>query len=351
MLYFADRFWSGNISDEFFFEPDRFLASRALLFQREDWREGTIMLFARAPPFLRGEIFISGIYFRSRWEYEPATALRERRLNMSRRTHHNASKEGQRMESIGERLEAMEQRARMMERWLRWWRILTCALLVLGLVILPLVGGTAQEQSAYERALVRRLAALEYKLQYITGGPNEVVITGANLRIVNGLGATDTTNGLGNLIVGYNESRIIAHEPDVRTGSHNVVVGDRHNFSSFGGLVVGFFNEISGNFASVSGGHDSTASGDFSSVSGGAFNTASGDFGASVSGGNNNTATGMNASVSGGFQNTASGDFFASVSGGRDNTASGESSSVSGGLNRTAPGEFNWAAGPLFAAQ
>src|SRR5262249_60563821 len=33
--------------------------------------------------------------------------------------------------------------------------------LVLGLVIIPLAGGTAQEQSAYERALTRRLATLE----------------------------------------------------------------------------------------------------------------------------------------------------------------------------------------------
>jgi hypothetical protein len=50
-----------------------------------------------------------------------------------------------------------------------WWHILVCSLLVLGLVILPFVSGTAQEQSAYERALARRLAALEYKLQYVTG--------------------------------------------------------------------------------------------------------------------------------------------------------------------------------------
>ena len=92
------------------------------------------------------------------------------------------------IEKLGERLEAMEQRARMMERRLRWWRILACGSVVLGVVILPLVGGTAQEQSSYERALARRLAALEYKLQYVSGGPNEVVITGANLRIVNGLG-------------------------------------------------------------------------------------------------------------------------------------------------------------------
>jgi hypothetical protein len=111
------------------------------------------------------------------------------------------------IEKLSERFEAMEHRARMMEQRLRWCRILACVLVVVGLVILPLVGGTAQEQSSYERAMARRLAALEYKLQYITGGTNEVVITGANLRIVNGLGATDTTNGLGNLIVGYNESR------------------------------------------------------------------------------------------------------------------------------------------------
>jgi hypothetical protein len=68
------------------------------------------------------------------------------------------------IEKLGERLEAIEYRAQITEQRLRWWRILACGSLVLGLVILPLVGGTAQEQSAYERALVRRLAALEYKL-------------------------------------------------------------------------------------------------------------------------------------------------------------------------------------------
>src|SRR5262249_34725559 len=143
----------------------------------------------------------------------------------------------------------------------RWWCALACGLLALGLFSLPLPSGTAQEESAEYRAMRKRLAALEYKLQYITGGPNEVVITGANLRIVNGLGATDTTNGLGNLIVGYNElrqenpdcPRITLNCTDIRTGSHNVVVGEFLNFSSFGGLVVGFFNEIRGSFPSVSG--------------------------------------------------------------------------------------------------
>jgi hypothetical protein len=190
------------------------------------------------------------------------------------------------------------------ERRVHCWRSIACALLILSLVSLPLASGTAQDESSEYRGIRKRLAALEYKLQYIDGGPNEVVISGANLRIVNGLGSTDTTNGLGNLIVGYNELRNDPFFPDMRTGSHNVVVGTQNNFSSFGGLVVGEGNEISGVFSSVSGG-------------------------------GGNIASGPNSSVSGGFINIASGPF----------------ASVSGGLQRAAPEENNWAAGPLFAAQ
>jgi hypothetical protein len=77
------------------------------------------------------------------------------------------------------------------------------------------------------------VAALEKRLKHFSLDSNEVVITGANLRIVNGLGTTDTTTGLGNLIVGYNESRQgnpncpfdSATCTDVRIGSHSVVVG------------------------------------------------------------------------------------------------------------------------------
>jgi hypothetical protein len=138
------------------------------------------------------------------------------------------------IESLRERLEVLQNQvhafAKQMgdaERRLRWWRILACGLLVLSLVILPFAGGTAQEQSSYERALARRLATLEYKLQYIDGGPNEVVITGANLRIVNGLGDTQTTNGLGNLIVGYNE------EPYTRQCAHRIAQRGRGGTTQF----------------------------------------------------------------------------------------------------------------------
>ena len=49
-----------------------------------------------------------------------------------------------------------------------------------------------------------------------------VQIAGANLQIVSGAGSTDAPpNGLGNLIIGYNE----ATAGQTRTGSHNVVIG------------------------------------------------------------------------------------------------------------------------------
>jgi hypothetical protein len=174
------------------------------------------------------------------------------------------------------------------------------------------------------------VAALEDLLKHFSREGNGVFITGANLHLVNGLGSTgcrneddeeipDCPNGLGNVIVGYNESRAPGGGPDsqdIRTGSHNVVVGQWHNFSRFGGVVFGFWNTISGDYASVTGRDINTASGPFAVVSGGTDNTASGD----------------RAAVSGGVQNTASGLF----------------SSVSGGSNRTAGGGSDWVAGSLF---
>jgi hypothetical protein len=253
------------------------------------------------------------------------------------------------MDHLQQRLEALEYQVHTLThhthratRRLRWWRGLACTLVGLGVVTWALPSGTAQG------TLEPRVAALEAKLAKLTfdAATNTLVLTGANLHIVNGLGRTDCLdaqsqeipdcpNGLGNLIVGYNELR--GGDNDRRTGSHNVVVGARHNFSRFGGLVVGHSNGISGDFAVVSGGRFNMASGHFASVSGGRLNVASGE-GAAVSGGLNHTASGSGASVSGGFGNTASGES-AAVSGGAGNGASGAGASVSGG-------EFNRASGP-----
>jgi hypothetical protein len=151
-----------------------------------------------------------------------------------------------------------------------------------------------------------------------------VRLTGVNVQIVNGQGTTPTTNGVGNLIIGYNEEdnytrgtctvsvsgvfdtfeHTCIEDGGTFTrslsGSHNVVIGFGHGYSSFGGMVVGEANLITGRFAVVSAGAANTASGDYSGVSAGDGNTASGPY----------------SGVSGGFGNTASGSFASSVSGG-----------------------------------
>ena len=284
------------------------------------------------------------------------------------------------MENLSEHVAALEHQIQTLhhqvytvKRQLGWWRWLAWGLLVLAALTWALPSGTAQEEvpTGGQRRLAQRVATLEQLFKHFSRKGNEVFITGANLHIVNGLGRTDCgtedapmldcPNGLGNLIVGYNELR---GDGDIRSGSHNVVVGQQHNFSHMGGLVVGSFNTISGNFASVSAGTHNAASGNFASVSGGQFNAASGDV-ATVSGGAGNTASGNIAAVSGGGGNTASGDVatvsggqfntasmeHSSVSGGALNTARGASATVSGGRNRTAKRLFDWVAGSLFEDQ
>ena len=221
----------------------------------------------------------------------------------------------------------------------------------------------------------------------VSSDGNQIYVTGANLHLRSGSGATaGVVNGLGNLIVGYDETRTKAScslgayyanqtvcENDdgqwwvsEKSGSHNLVVGSEHNYSSFGGLGVGSSNTVSSEFASVSGGQGNTASGQKASVSGGVFNTAGGVL-ASVSGGQNNTASGNHSSVAGGgasisangnhayanysailggIKNTTgdpvSGDHAlgerSTVSGGDTNFAKGLSSTVSGGVGNFALG-------------
>jgi hypothetical protein len=209
-----------------------------------------------------------------------------------------------RLDALEAQLQTLQEQTQTVKRRLRWWRGLAGGLLVLAVLTWALPLGTAQEDpmagsARGKQTLDERVAALEQLLKHFSRKGNDVTLTGANLHIVNGLGSTDCTdaqdqpipdcpNGLGNLIVGYNELR---GEGDVRTGSHNVVVGERHSFSRFGGLVVGDRNTISGDFAVVSGGDSNTASGGYAVVSGGGGNTASG-FLAAVSGGQNRTAKG-----------------------------------------------------------
>jgi hypothetical protein len=202
-------------------------------------------------------------------------------------------------------------------------------------------------------ALQDRVAQLETKLANVTAttvdGHPTVRFTGVNLQIVDGTGDTqcstvesEACNGLGNLIIGYNEDTDW-DGTEARTGSHSLVLGTDSDWTSHSGIVAGSFNTVSGEYATVTGGFDNTASGESASVSGGWSNTASGLY-SSVSGGYDNTASGWHSSVSGGFANTASGDG-ASVSGGSENRATDWNASVSGGWSNTASGLYSSVSG------
>ena len=110
-------------------------------------------------------------------------------------------------------------------------------------------------------------------------GPH-IIFHNANVHIESGSGNTVDTTGWGNLVIGYNQdtstnafcppsSTIDAN----RSGSHNLIVGDCHQFTSSGGLVAGIANAISEPYSSVSGGNSNTASGEQSSVGGGTNQT------------------------------------------------------------------------------
>jgi hypothetical protein len=171
--------------------------------------------------------------------------------------------------------------------------------------------------------LTNRVSALEStlsKVSYTDSGLNgkpTLKFSGANLQIVSGSGLTEgAVNGEGNLIIGYDEN---CSDNCDQSGSHNLVLGKDQTFTSYGGLIAGRENVLSGPFSDVFGIRN-TASGEISSVSGGYGNAASGGS-SSVSGGESNTASGSQSSVSGGYGNTASGSD-SSILGGSSETVS-----------------------------
>lgn len=138
---------------------------------------------------------------------------------------------------------------------------------------------------------------LDAYLTVTTVGGSKATLSGINLQIVNGLGSTDTINGLGNLIIGYDEVQSSFYlqrcsygtysDPTScvnaghtwslshKSGSHYLVLGSENNYLQYGGLVAGFQNFVTNRYSSVTGGNGNTANGSESSVSGGRQNTAS----------------------------------------------------------------------------
>jgi hypothetical protein len=169
-----------------------------------------------------------------------------------------------------------------------------------------------------------------------------IVITGANVQLVNGLGETHLPpNGLGNLIIGYNEEPGIGSEGDAiagfpfnfplrteRQGSHNLILGAKNNYSSSGAIVSGFANHslrpsasIIGGWVNraesmrsvILGGHQLQTEGGGSVLVGGSGNYASGLYAVVIGGGIDsraffNRAAGVNSVIIGGNSNSTTAD-------------------------------------------
>jgi hypothetical protein len=73
----------------------------------------------------------------------------------------------------------------------------------------------------------------------LTQDPNgfaTVRLSGVNLQVVNGEGVTDSINGLGNVVIGYNTSNEAFVD---RQGSHNIILGDDQAYPDTAGVVTG----------------------------------------------------------------------------------------------------------------
>jgi len=236
--------------------------------------------------------------------------------------------------------------------------------------------------------------------------------SGVNIQVNDGSNNTvGFVNGLGNIIIGYNEDSSIALEfcsdpqftaeipcgiagetwaKNIHRGSHNLILGRGNSYDDYGSIISGennvvngtntsiisgALNNVSGSYAITVGGNKNIASGiisaliggreneanvNYSTVSGGFKNIASGEY-SSINGGQTNLASGNYSTVSGGLRNTALGNWssvtggdsndangdFSSISGGQSNSTEGEYSSISGGNSRVAPDIDDWVAGRL----
>ena len=135
--------------------------------------------------------------------------------------------------------------------------------------------------------------------------------------------------------MGYNESTAD------RDGSHNLVIGAGHGFTSYGNIIGGYENRAGAPWGLVVG-TDNRLESPWGSISGGSNNIVGADRG-SISGGFSNSVTGSWATVAGGRKNRATG-LGSVVSGGESNAVDGTAASAFGGKGHTV--EENYQVGP-----
>jgi hypothetical protein len=206
---------------------------------------------------------------------------------------------------------------------------------------LKLASAVATRQQLVLDALRGSNDALTSKLGCVLrfSGPRDFIVDGCNLHVQNGVGQTGTTNRYGNLIIGYNKNEV-----STRTGSHNLIVGDLHEYTSYGGIVSGVENTLSGSNATILGGGQNHAN--FTSAVILAADRGQADGNVVLIGGQRNygSADAHFSAVIGGIENQVTGPSSV-VLAGMLNIASGGSSLVCGGSENTAGGGNDVACG------
>jgi len=191
---------------------------------------------------------------------------------------------------------------------------------------------------------------------------DSIIFSGANVYVQSGSGGTaGTVNGLGNLVLGYDED----DGADDKSGSHNLVLGVEHSYSSYGGLLSGQNNAVTDAHSSSISGSNNTVTSSFAAAVAGGANTVSGQRAASL-GGAASTISGSYAAIVGGSSSTASGTYSVVVAGGSHEVSGLYAAAVGGGSNivtgsapRPSPGALTtspvttprpWAAAPTTSA-
>jgi hypothetical protein len=164
------------------------------------------------------------------------------------------------------------------------------------------------------------------KPEYNALGPN-IVFHGANVHITNGSlnttgvnGSLNTlgANGLGNLFIGYDLLPQTTNTPQ-RGGSHNLVLGDGHQFTSTGCILSGWENEVYAANSEAIGGVQNVIWDECSVAVGGYLNV--------------NTRSGMAVTVGGAYGRVDYADFAVLVGGYHAPTATVQSQGIFGALN------------------
>lgn len=128
-------------------------------------------------------------------------------------------------------------------------------------------GGLTLEQ----REILSHLK-MAYTLDAVGERVPTILFKGVNVQIVNGVGTMQSTNGRGNLIVGYQVENPLIQ----RTGSHNLIVGEDHTYASYGGIASGEANQLLGPNSTALGGFVNVVRGERCAVVGGTQNEVDG---------------------------------------------------------------------------